>query len=125
MSIDFDAAEDQYRVEPSRELTPEQVYMRRWAMELLNRAVEDVRMQYEATGKGELFEKLKGTLGGGETVLPYSELATELQMTEGALRTAVFRLRQRWRERLRQLVAETVGAEDAVDDEIHSLLESI
>ncbi|MDX1382345.1 MAG: sigma-70 family RNA polymerase sigma factor [Thermoanaerobaculia bacterium] len=125
LSIDFDSAEDQYKVEPSRELTPEQVYERRWAMELLARAVDEVRRHYEGSGKGQLFEKLKGTLGGGEVVLPYSELAPQLGMTEGALRTAVFRLRQRWRDELRRLVAATVGDEAAVDDEIRSLLESI
>jgi RNA polymerase sigma-70 factor (ECF subfamily) len=123
--IDFDSAEQRYRIEPSHDLSPEAIYERRWALGLLDRAVEQLRLSYEQGGKGELFEALKGGLGHGDALLPYAELALRLGRSEGNLRSAVFRLRSRWRDQIRSLVAETVADESSVDDELQKLLASI
>ena len=125
LSIDFRSAEDRYLLEPSHGLGPEAVYERRWALGLLDRALEELRRQYRAAGKEELFEALEGGLGQGDGLLPYAELSARLGLGEGALRSAVFRLRRRWREKVRQLVAETVDRESAVDDELGALLAAV
>lgn len=125
LSLDYDDAEQRYRVEPGDDLTPEAVYERRWALGLLDRAVTELQAQYEARGQGPLFEALKGFLGHDPTGLPYSELAPRLGQSEGALRTAASRLRSRWRDRLLELVAETVRDGDSVEDELRSLLAAL
>lgn len=125
LPLDFDSAEESYGLEPSHELSPEAIYERRWALGLLERAVTDLQSQYAQAGNLELFDALKGFLGGEDDVLPYSELSRRLGQSEGTLRTAVSRLRSRWRKRLRELVAETVGEESEVQDELRSLIASV
>ena len=125
LPLDFDSAEESYTLEPSHELSPEAIYERRWALGLLERAVSDLQGQYAKAGNLELFDALKGFLGGEDDVLPYSELSRRLGQSEGTLRTAVSRLRSRWRRRLRELVAETVGEESEVQDELRSLIASV
>jgi RNA polymerase sigma-70 factor (ECF subfamily) len=125
LSLDFASAEERYRFEPAHSLGPDAIYERRWALGLLDRAVETLRRQYEDEGKGELFAALKGGLGHEDGLLPYAELSHRLGKSEGALRTAVSRLRHRWRDQVRQLVAETVGDESAVDVELQHLLDAI
>jgi len=122
LSLDFESGEESYRLEPSHELSPEAIYDRRWALGLLERAVNDLRGRYETAGQPELFDALKDYIGGGDDALPYSELARRFDQTEGALRTAVSRLRGRWRERLRELVADTVEEDSEVHDELRRLV---
>lgn len=125
VSIDLDAAEERYRLEPAHEMGPDAIYERRWALGLLDRAVDELRRQYEANGKGELFKALKGSLGHDDGLLPYAELSRRLGQSEGALRSAVFRLRRRWQEQIRKLVGDTVEDEQAIDEELRSLLASL
>lgn len=124
VAMDFEDAEESYSREPAENLTPEALFERRWALELLARAVEELRTDYERAGKGELFEALRGALSGDET-LPYAELSERLGTPEGTLRTAVSRLRARWRDRIRTLVAETVDDEGEVEDELTFLITSV
>ncbi len=125
LPLDFDSAEESYGLEPVDELSPEAIYERRWALGLLERAVTDLRHQYEASGRAELFDALKGYLGGDDEVLPYAELSRRLGQNEGALRTAASRLRSRWRKRIRELVAETVHEDAEVQDELQQLVASV
>ena len=125
LSLDFAAAEANYGLEPADSLSPEAIYERRWALTLLEQAVTDLRNQYEKAGNLALFDALKGFLGGGDATLPYAELAQRLGKSEGALRTATSRLRDRWRKRLRALVAETVHDETEVRDELGRLVASV
>ena len=105
--------------------TPEAIYERRWALALLERAVDDVQKRYAGRGNTELFEALKEYLGHDPGGVPYRELSQRLNQTETALRTALSRLRSRWRARLRELVAETVQEGHMVDDELHDLIRAL
>lgn len=124
LPLDYDAAEESYRLEPSHGLTPEAIYERRWALGLLERAVDELGEQYRQDGKAELFEALKGALDGGQAEISYADLSQRLALSEGALRTAVSRLRSRWRQQIRELVAETVSRESDVQDELRTLIAS-
>ena len=55
--------------------------------------------------------------------LPRMELAARLNMSEGAVKVAVHRLRQRYRTLLRAAIAETVSNEADLDDEMRYLVE--
>jgi RNA polymerase sigma-70 factor (ECF subfamily) len=69
----------------------------------------------------ERFELLHGFLTGEGEDIPYKEAAERLGMTEGAVKVAVHRLRQRFGSVLREEVARTLADPDDVDDEIRHL----
>ena len=125
VSIDATDAENRYRVEPADNRTPEADYERRWALALIQRAVDEVRRRYVDRGETELFDALKAYLGVDAGAVPYGELSRQLQRSEATLRTALSRLRPRWRTRLRELVAETVDEERLVDDELNALIRAL
>jgi hypothetical protein len=55
----------------------------------------------------------------------YAEVAPTLRLSEGGLRSAVYRMRQRHRELVRGEVAQTVSHPAEVDEEIRYLLRVI
>lgn len=120
--VEWDALdpEARYAMEPAEQGDADALYDRRWAMELLDRAMAKLRAEFAAKGDGELFEALKGTLTGAEPAR--DELAQKLAMSEGALKVAVHRLRQRYREVLRSEIAETVESPTSVDEEMRHLV---
>src|SRR5262249_15151566 len=121
LSLDLASGEDRYLLEPVDELTPEKIYLRRWAMTLLEQTLAKLRDEFAASGKLDLFEHLKPYLGGDEGAVPYREIGAELDKSEGAVKVAVHRLRQRCREVLRGEIAETVSDPKEVDDELRDL----
>jgi RNA polymerase sigma-70 factor (ECF subfamily) len=121
VSLDAEDVEGRYRYEPVDELTPEEIFERRWALTLLERALGKLQREFQDGDRGKEFEKLKGYLTGDEVKVPYRELASEFGGTESAVRTSVHRLRQRFGGLLRQEIAETVSPNE-VDDEMRHLL---
>ena len=81
-----------------------------------------LREQHAQPAKAALFNALKPCLIGSREAQPYATLAAELGMTEGAVKVAVSRLRQQYRERLREEVAKTVARPEDVDGELRHLL---
>jgi RNA polymerase sigma-70 factor (ECF subfamily) len=121
VAIQLDTAETRYGHEPADNCTPEHCYERRWALTLLDTVLERLRDEYEHAGKGELFTGLNSSLVGGRESQPYAELATKLDMNEGAVKVAVHRLRKRYRKLLRAEIAETMAATEDVDQELRHL----
>jgi len=93
---------------------------REWAMEVTAVALRVLREEMLAAGKGEQFHVLKGCLTGDD-LLHREEIAARLNMSGGAVKVAVHRLRQRYREILRNAIAETVSSEADLDDEMRYL----
>ena len=125
ISIDDAEAEDLYRQEPVTALAPENLYDRRWAFTLLNAVLARLKQEYTAANKVELFAKLEPGLV--EEVNPgfYADWAVALNMSEGAVRVAVHRLRRRFGELLRGEIACTVATPAEVDEEIRHLFAAI
>lgn len=123
--LDGVAAENRYAAELTDPMTPERAYEVRWAMALLDSVLEQMRLNYAQAGKGRLFEALQHFLWGPDASVSYATLATDLAMTEGALRVAVHRLRADYRERLRAAVAKTVDDPAEVDGELSYLVRVI
>lgn len=121
LSLDCRSGEARYAREPGGDLTPQQAYERRWALTLMERALSRLRQGYVAGGKAALFDRLAAFLGGDRGPA-YRDIAAELGMTEGAVKTAVHRLRRRCREHLRAEVAQTVADPQDVEEELRSLL---
>ncbi len=125
LPLDFEAGEQRLRLEPVNDWTPEKIYERRWALTLLEEVLRQLGEDYEASGKAELFEQLKVFLTAGSVTPPYSKISESLDMTESAVKVAVHRLRERYRMMLRREVANTVAAENDVDDELNCLLSAL
>ena len=101
--------------------TPDKLFERQWALEVLNRALDRVRIETASTGKAELFERLKGYLTG-EGELAYRDLGEELDMSEAAVKVVIHRLRQRFHQAIRDEISMTVTDEATIGEEIRYLI---
>jgi RNA polymerase sigma-70 factor (ECF subfamily) len=123
VSFDLAAAEGRFEKEVATEASAERLFERRWALTLLERAMERLRLDEEAAGSGARFERLKQFLGGdGDS---YRAVAGELGTTEGAVKVAVHRLRKRYRELVRREVAQTVTDPSSLEDELRELMSAL
>jgi len=119
--LQLDAAETRYTREPADTRTPEQVYEKQWALTLLESVLNLLREDYGRDGKGALFHALEPCLIGSRDTQPYAALAAQLGMTEGAVKMAVCRLRERYRECLKEEIGHTVASPAEVDGELRHL----
>lgn len=125
LPLDFESAEGQLRREPAHEHTPEKLFARRWALTLLDQVLGRLREELTAAKKALLFDRLKGFMTGESGSDSYAQAAAHLGMTEGAVKVAVHRLRRRYRELLREEIAQTVAHPDEIDDEIRDLFTAL
>jgi RNA polymerase sigma-70 factor (ECF subfamily) len=123
LSLDADLAESRYLGESLETLPADQIYERRWALTLLDQAMARLRLDYTSSGREREFEHLKTSLTAERGEVSYREIAGTLQMTEGAARVALHRLRKRFREIFREEIASTVSTSDEVDDEVRYVVE--
>jgi RNA polymerase sigma factor (sigma-70 family) len=124
-SLDETQAEQSYLQQPADQLSPEGLFDKRWAMTLLERAMERLAADYAASGKRELFDNLKPLLlaeGSGES---YRQLAIPLGLNEGAVKVAMHRLRQRFRDAVRSEIAQTVETPEEVDEELRCMMAAL
>jgi RNA polymerase sigma factor (sigma-70 family) len=128
ISLDAEAVESRYQLEPTDDLalTAQQIFDARWALALLNEAMNSAQAEYAARGKAKTFDVLKGFLPGVSVELPsYVEAAETLGISEAAVNTLIHRLRKQYSIALRCEVARTVSEPGAIDDEIHLLFEAL
>jgi RNA polymerase sigma factor (sigma-70 family) len=118
VSLNEPAREDGYLLEPVDELTPDQVFERRWAQAVLQKALERLREEFLARGQGTLFELLQDYQPREPGGRSYAQLGDELAMTEAAVKSAVQRMRQRHRELLREEIAHTVTRPEEIEEEL-------
>ena len=123
--INTDAAETACGVDPADHVTPDKLFERRWAMTLLEQVLARLREEHAEAGKVELFEQLKSTLTGQRDSLPYAAIATRVGMSEVAIKVTVHRLRQRYREILREEISHTVSGSGEIEDEIRALFSAL
>jgi RNA polymerase sigma factor (sigma-70 family) len=125
LSLDFSQAENGPGFEPSHDMTPERAFERSWALAVLEHTLVRLRGEYAAAGKDALFEALKPALTAEQPMIPLKELGERLGMSEGAVKVAVHRLRQRYRAALRQEIAQTVAEPTDIDAEIRDLFAAL
>ncbi len=118
--LQLDDAETRYGCEPADNRTPEQYFERRWALTLLDTVLRRLSNEYERTGKGKVFAALHPVLGGDEPGT-YAELAEQTGLSEGAVKVAVHRLRKRYRQMLRDEIAQTSAQDADVEEELRGL----
>jgi len=124
VSFEFEDGERQYRCEPVDNETPERIYERHWAQTVLDAARGLAASKFEGAHRSALFERLKPFVVGEEPP-SYKDLARELDLSEGAVRVAVHRMRRQVGDCLRELIAETVEDPREIEDELRYLLRVI
>jgi DNA-directed RNA polymerase specialized sigma24 family protein len=122
LPLDFNSAETQLGFQPADNVTPVTIFERQWATTLLEQALTRLRLEYAGQGKEPLFEQLKMTLTEGRGSVAYSSLAVHLNLSEAAVKMAVHRLRQRYRECLRAEIAQTVATAAEIGDELRYVM---
>lgn len=125
LSLDEESAERAYLEHPAEQFTPETLYEKRWAMLIVERTMQDLAREYESTGKGAIFHALKGLMLIPATGEAYLGIAGPLGVSEGAIKVALHRLRQRFRDAVRAEVARTVERAEDVDEELRCLMAAL
>lgn len=125
LAIDADDAERRFARELSHDLTAERAFDRVWALTLLQRCFENLRVEYENAGRGAVFRELSVILTADPNVPGYAVIASRLGTNENAVRVAAHRLRQRYGFLLRQEIAATIDNPADVNDEIRSLFSAL
>jgi hypothetical protein len=120
VSIDEQTAEGRYAYEPATDLTPERLFDRRWALELLSEAMRRLEAEYQRGGLSDLFLILQPYLVG-EQCGGFADLASRLNKSEGAARVMVCRLRNRFRKVIRDTIAATVSDPAQIETELKEL----
>lgn len=120
--FDGEKAEDRYGLETADHLTPDKLYDRAWAVNLIESAGRSLEEECVLEGKAELFNQLRDCLGGEKGHESYAEIGKQLHMSEGAVKVAVHRLRRRYREIVRGLIGQTVTTRTEVEEELRDLL---
>ncbi|MBN1555829.1 MAG: sigma-70 family RNA polymerase sigma factor [Phycisphaerae bacterium] len=125
VALDSLQAEARYAVEPSDDMTPERLFDRRWALEVLEQVLRRLEEEYADSGKARLFETIKECLTPQRSRLTHADYAQRLGMSPGALKVAVHRMRKRYRQLLHDEIAQTVESPDQVEEEIQYLQKSL
>jgi RNA polymerase sigma-70 factor (ECF subfamily) len=125
MSLNTEDGERRYQFEPVDDWTAEKLYDRRWALTVLEQVLAQLESEYAEQQKAKLFAELSVYLTPGDLTPSHAEIATRLNMTADAVKAAAYRLRLRYRAALRDEVANTVLADEAVSAELHELLSAI
>ena len=121
ISFDAASAEERYRLEPIDQLDAAKLYERRWVTTLFDKVLARLEQEFRDSGKGELFDQLKGSLLAEERGLSYAQVGARLSLTESAVKQAVHRMRRRYRELFREEIAQTVAGPGEVEYELKHL----
>jgi RNA polymerase sigma factor (sigma-70 family) len=121
LSLDWQTADTKFQVADASEPSPDKAFDREWALALLAKVIERLQKECETEGKAKLFEQLKIFLTTGKDGMAQAEVAKALGMEEGAVRVAIHRLRKRYRQLLREEIAQTLSDPAMVDEEMRAL----
>ena len=104
-------------------MPPDEIFDREWALNVLRRALSRLEQDAVSAGSGSQFQALKPWLTGERPDLTQAAAARELNMSEGAVRVAIYRLRKRFRELVKLEIGCTIDPPDTVDEELRHLVE--
>jgi RNA polymerase sigma-70 factor (ECF subfamily) len=124
-SLNEQDADGRYLMEPVDDLTPDRIYEKRWAVTLLANVLARLEQRYLAHDKALLFDALKPYVAGDTVMEGYEQIAARLGMSAGAVRVVVHRLRENYRQLLREEVSRTVEGPGDVDEELRHLIAAL
>lgn len=123
--LDAAYAERRYAQEPVDPISPDKIFERNWALALMEQVLDQLRAEQVVADKRAQFEVLRDCLMGEPEAPRYADLASQLGMSEDAVKMAVSRLRRRYRQLLRQEIAHTVSTPAEIEDEIRHLFSAL
>jgi RNA polymerase sigma-70 factor (ECF subfamily) len=106
-------------------LSPDLLYDRRWAFTVLDRVFARLREESKRSLNPTLLQRLNTLLSDEPERPSQAEIAREFGMTENAVKQAFHRLRQRYRQLLREEVAHTVATPAEIEDELRHLIAAL
>lgn len=125
LTLDVREAEKQYAIEPAEQLSPDRLFQRQWALTVLNRTMTRLKAEWAGRDREAVFVALRIYLTREDDSISYREASVQLGMSEGAVKAAVHRLRQRYRVLLYEEIGETVTSRAQVDEEINDLFKAV
>jgi RNA polymerase sigma-70 factor (ECF subfamily) len=125
VALDNVDAEKRYVAEPANNLDPAKLFERRWATTLIERTLARLESEFLEPSRKTRFEQLQIFLLGDPKTLSYAQVGQRLGIREGAVKVAVLRLRQRFRELLRLEIASTVATEEEIEEEMRHLFATL
>jgi RNA polymerase sigma factor (sigma-70 family) len=106
----------------SRQPGPATEYDLAWAQAILANALRRLEAESARTGHQALCQALEPVLFQDEDALPLADIAEQVKMSPGAVKTAACRLRQRLRGLIRDEILQTVANERDLEEELGYLL---
>ncbi len=125
VSLDFRDAEGRLANEAIDHLTADAHYHRQWALQVLQRTLEQLGREFAEEGKSDLFDALGPYLAADRERLPYAEMGAKLGMTADAVKVTVHRMRRRYRRRLQAEIADTIASPEEIEEEIQDLFRAV
>ena len=110
------------QMEPADPLSPDRLYERRWALTLMEQVLGRLKDEYCTAGNAVLFDSLKQLLPDDPGAPSRAEIASQLGMTDNAVRQALHRFRHRYQLLLREEISHTVAIASDVEDELRHLI---
>lgn len=121
LSLDYESAAVKFKVADNT-ASPDKTFDREWALALLECVLERLRCEWTAKAQQALFEALKDFLTVEKNEVSYSTVATQIGVDEATLRVQTHRLRKRYRELLKDEIAQTLTAPTMVTEELQTLM---
>jgi DNA-directed RNA polymerase specialized sigma24 family protein len=101
---------------------PEDTFDRAWAETVIQSSVKQLGEEYAASGRRPLFAEIQSYLSRPADRAAYTQSGRRLGISADAVAMAVVRLRRRYREIVRNQVAQTVATPAEIDDEMRYLV---
>jgi RNA polymerase sigma-70 factor (ECF subfamily) len=122
VAIDEVDAEGRYLHEPTDLRTPESLLNFCWAQHVLSEAMNRLERDYDKAGKKSLFDDIRVFVEDEKGAMPYEEVVARQGKSLSAVKSEIRRLRLRYGQKLREVVAETVSTDEEIDAELTELL---
>ena len=120
--VALDGAEEKWLADGSKEGEPDAAFVRAWAATVVDRASMTLKQEFDAAGKGAVFDELFPRVSGGAKEEGFRAIGERLGMTEGNTKMAFHRMRQRFVDALKAEIGETVGSREDLQGELRYLL---
>lgn len=121
LSIDWKDGETGLGIEPADHHSPDKQFDKDWAVSLLDKVLDELtRLEGDSD-----FARWKPFLSIQSQRLPYSEIASQFGITEGAARVTVHRLRKRYRQQIRDEISLTLAHDQDVEEEMRALFSAL
>ncbi|MEM7385258.1 MAG: hypothetical protein AAF514_09965 [Verrucomicrobiota bacterium] len=104
--------------DPGSTVDPFQDFDRHWAIALLKSVFDRLETHYERKNKGDLYQSIKGCLEGDGKYEGGEEAAKRLNMSPEGVRSAVFQIRRKFRDYVKEEIADTCSSPEEAREEL-------